>query len=70
MMLVDCLRRAHWISHHVAFYGVALRSLNERTTELYQKFGFALAPGEGRLPLMILPVWSVNDLFSAEPPPP
>jgi hypothetical protein len=70
-LLVDCLRRAHWISHHIAFYGVALRSLNERTTALYQRFGFAMAPGEaGRAtPLMVLPMLTVNDLFTGEMPP-
>lgn len=64
LMLVDALRRAHQVSHNVAFYGVALRSLNERTTKLYDKFGFKVAPDEDQHPLMILPIWSVNDLFA------
>lgn len=64
LMLVDALTRAHQVSQHVAFYGVALRSLNDRTTRLYDKFGFKIAPGEKRNPLMILPIWSISDLFS------
>lgn len=64
LMLIDALRRAHSVSQHVAFYGVALRSLNERTTKLYDSFGFKIAPNENTHPLMILPIWSVNDLFT------
>lgn len=64
LMLVDALKRAHMVWQHVAFYGVALRSLNERTTRLYEKFGFGIAPDEELHPLMILPIWSVNDLFN------
>lgn len=65
MLLMDCLRRVHLVSEHVAFYGVGLRSLNERTTKLYEKFGFGIATGEEtlRAPLMILPIWSLNELF-------
>ncbi|TGQ20942.1 MAG: N-acetyltransferase [Mesorhizobium sp.] len=63
MLLVDSLRRAHLVSKHVAFYGVGLRSLNDRTTALYSKYGFAVAPDEDKFPLMILPIWSINDLF-------
>jgi ribosomal protein S18 acetylase RimI-like enzyme len=61
-MLVDALRRAHLVAQHVAFYGVALRSLNERTTALYEKFGFGKRDNEN-FPLMILPIWTINDLF-------
>lgn len=64
LLLIDCLRRASFVSSHVAFYGVGLRSLNEKTTSLYQRYGFAVAPGEDRYPLMILPIWTLNDLFS------
>jgi ribosomal protein S18 acetylase RimI-like enzyme len=63
-LLIDALRRAHFISSHVAFYGVGLRSLNERSTALYKKYGFAIAPEEDAFPLMILPIWTINDLFS------
>jgi len=63
LMLVDALSRSHVVSQNVAFYGVALRSLNDRTTTLYERFGFKVAPNEGVHPLMILPIWSVNDLF-------
>lgn len=62
-MLVDALRRSNEVSQNVAYYGAALRPLNERTTELYKKFGFVIAPDEETHPLMILPIWSVNDLF-------
>lgn len=66
MMLINALSRANMVSAHVAFFGVALRSLNDRTTKLYYKFGFRVAPDEDRHPLMILPIWSVNDLFKQE----
>lgn len=63
MLLVNALERAYMVSKHVAFYGVGLRSLNERTTALYTKYGFAVAPDEDKFPLMILPIWSITDLF-------
>lgn len=65
ILLLDALKRAHWVSQHVAFYGVGLRSLNDRTTALYSKYGFGIAPNEERNPLMVLPIWSLNDLFKA-----
>ncbi|WP_367192412.1 N-acetyltransferase [Amorphus sp. 3PC139-8] len=62
-MLVDALHRAYIVSNHVAFYGVALRSLNEDTTKLYSRYGFKIAPKEKNHPLMVLPIWSIKDLF-------
>jgi len=62
-LLIDALRRAHLISKHVAFYGVGLRSLNAQTTKLYSSFGFGVAQNEDSNPLMILPVWTLGDLF-------
>lgn len=64
-MMIDCLKRAYMVSQNVAFYGVGLRSLNERTTGIYQKYGFGTAKGEedSSTPLMILPIWSLDDLF-------
>ncbi|RYG91172.1 GNAT family N-acetyltransferase [Loktanella sp. IMCC34160] len=63
LLMMDALKRAHIVWQHVAFYGVALRSLNDRTTQLYEKYGFGKAPDEDVHPLMILPIWTVNDLF-------
>jgi hypothetical protein len=63
LLLIDALRRSHFVSQHVAFYGVGLRSLNDRTTALYKTFGFGVAPNEGQNPLMILPIWTLSDLF-------
>lgn len=61
-LLMDALKRAHLVSQHVAFYGVGLRSLNENTTAFYERFGFGLIePGE---PMMLLPIWTINDLFT------
>lgn len=42
----------------------ALRSLNDQTTNLYKEFGFGIAPNEDAHPLMILPIWTIVDLFS------
>lgn len=63
-LLLDALRRAYWISQHISFYGVALRSLNDRTTKFYEGHGFGKVDDEGAaIPLMILPIWTINDLF-------
>lgn len=61
-LLIDALKRAYYISKNIAVYGVALRSLNERTTELYRKYGFTPVDTE-MYPLMILPVWTLMDLI-------
>ena len=64
LLLIDCLRRAHHISKHVAFYGVGLRSISEKTTEMYSKYGFGIVEPEEKHPLMILPIWTLHDLFA------
>ncbi len=67
-LLSDFLDRSYHIHKHIAFYGVALRSLNERTTKLYASFGFSFAKGEEeeRSPLMILPIWTLIDLIEGK----
>lgn len=64
ILLMDALRRAHLVSQHIPVYGVALRSLNSTTTSYYEKFGFVLRETDQPNPIMILPIWSVNDLFN------
>jgi ribosomal protein S18 acetylase RimI-like enzyme len=62
IMLMNALQRSYYVAQNVAVFGVALRSLNERTSKLYARYGFG--PREtGPNPLMVLPVWSLNDLI-------
>lgn len=63
-MLLDALGRASLVSDTVPIYGVALRSLNDQTTKFYSSLGFRQAPDEGHNPLMILPIWTIKDLFA------
>lgn len=62
LLLVDALRRAHAVSQQVAIYGVALRSLNDRTTAFYESHGFGRIE-ETKHPLMVVPIWTLDDLF-------
>jgi hypothetical protein len=62
ILLMNALRRAHFISQNVAVFGVALRSLNPKTTKFYERHGFGFRD-DGMTPLMVLPVWSLNDLM-------
>jgi GNAT superfamily N-acetyltransferase len=64
MLLIDALRRAHSVAKNVAIYGVALRSLNDRTTAFYEKHGFGKVDDE-KNPLMVVPIWTLEDLFEA-----
>lgn len=64
LLLIDALKRSNFVFENVAFFGVALRSLNDQTTNLYKEFGFGIAPNEDAHPLMILPIWTIVDLFS------
>ena len=61
-MLMNALQRAFFVSNHVPFYGVALRSLNDKTTKFYHKMGFVQRES-AQHPLMILPIWTIRDLF-------
>ena len=62
IMLINALQRAYFVSNHVPFYGVALRSLNEKTTRFYDKLGF-VRRDHAQHPLMIMPIWPIRDLF-------
>jgi hypothetical protein len=68
ILLMNALQRSYYIGQNVAVFGVALRSLNERTTKLYQKYGFGLRE-ETKNPLMVLPIWSLNELIEGQPRP-
>jgi hypothetical protein len=61
-LLMDALVRAYNVSKNVSVFGVALTSLNENTTRLYQRYGFAVRD-EVHNPTMILPIWSLWDLI-------
>jgi GNAT superfamily N-acetyltransferase len=63
-LLIHALRIGYEVNKVVPLYAVALRSLNDDTTRLYAKYGFVKLPNSGNPPLMVLPIWSVIDLFS------
>ena len=67
LLLIDALRRIHHVSGHVPLLGVALRSMNDRTTAFYEQHGFGIVRG-GQHPLMVLPIFSLDDLFAGAPP--
>jgi len=61
-MLMNALQRAFFVSNHVPFYGVALRSLNQKSTAFCDRVGFVQREN-AQLPLMSLPIWTIRDLF-------
>ena len=63
VLLIEALKAAHNVSRIVPVYGVSLNSLNERTTKFYEGMGFRIAPKEGANPLMMLPIWTIDELF-------
>jgi GNAT superfamily N-acetyltransferase len=67
LLLIDALKRAFAVSKNVAIYGVALKSLNDRTTKFYEKHGFGLVGPEEKNPLMVVPIWTLRDLFDQTP---
>lgn len=63
-LLLDSLRKAFHTAEILPIYGVGLRSINEKTTEFYKRLGFSVAEKEtDQHPLMIMPIWTVIDLF-------
>lgn len=64
VLLIEALKSTHAVSQIVPVYGVSLNSLNDQTTDFYRKMGFKIAPDEKANPLMMLDIWSINDLFA------
>lgn len=64
VLLIEALKAAHSVSQIVPVYGISLHSLNDRTTEFYKSMGFKVAPDEKTNPLMMLDIWSINELFA------
>ena len=63
-LLMQTFERAYIVRKHVPIYGVALRSLNSRTTDFYARLGFQIAPKEpAQHPLMIMDIWTIIDLI-------
>lgn len=62
LLLIDALKRSYEISRNAALLAVALRSIDDRSTKLYQRYGFGKRD-DGVTPLMILPVLSLIDIF-------
>lgn len=65
LMLGHAMERAMNLCEIAPVYGLALRSLNDRTTEFYGSLGFRMAPDEhkAQAPLMVLPIFSIQELF-------
>lgn len=64
-LLMRSLETAYQVSQLVPVYGVALRSLNDRTTAFYKRIGFEIAPKEGIYPLMLMDIWSIKELIES-----
>lgn len=62
-LLFDAILRSYKISQNIAFYGLALRSLNERTQKFYRSMGFVQKEDDHMNPLMVLPIWTIQDLI-------
>lgn len=62
ILLMNALQRSYFVAQNVAVFGVALRSLNERTTKFYERYGFGKRE-DGASPLMVLPIWSLCELI-------
>ena len=67
LLLMDAIVRSFRVSEHVPIYGVALRSLNDRTFTKYKSHGF-VEREKCSHPIMILPIWTIEDLV--KPPTP
>jgi len=65
--MIDAVRRVYAVAKHLPVYGLALRSLNDRTRAYYKKFGFRCREEDKSLPVMILPIWTILDLVEGRP---
>lgn len=66
VLLTQAMKMTHELSLIAPAYGLALRSLNLKTTAFYKKRAFGIAPGEETeaSPLMILPIFTIKELIS------
>lgn len=62
LLLIAAIRKAVRVAEDVPIYGIALRSLNERTTAYYERLGFVVREQAGPHPIMILPIWAAREL--------
>ena len=61
-LMISALRRCANVVRNVAIYGVALNSLNDRTTAFYARLNFGIRDRPGmQHPLMVLPVMTLLD---------
>lgn len=60
---MNALQRSLSVAQHVAFYGVGIRPINEDAARLYRSFKFKGKDETQSNPLMVLPIWTVADLF-------
>ncbi len=65
ILLMNALQRSYYIAQNVAVFAVALRSLNERTTKFYERYGFGKRE-DGVTPLIVLPIWTLNELIEGK----
>ena len=67
LMLLHAMQKTFEIHCVAPVYGLALRSISAKTTAYYEKLGFRMAPDEdrSRAPLMILPIFSIADLYKS-----
>jgi ribosomal protein S18 acetylase RimI-like enzyme len=65
ILLMNALQRSYFVAQNVAVFGVALRSLNDRTTKFYEKYGFGKRENAAT-PLMVLPIWTLCELIEGK----
>jgi GNAT superfamily N-acetyltransferase len=63
LLLLNALERALTVAQNVAFYGVGLRPIDADVAKIYYRFGFRAKDATEANPLMILPIWTIADLF-------
>jgi GNAT superfamily N-acetyltransferase len=66
LLLLNALQRALDVAKNVAFYGVGLRPIDADVAKIYHGFGFRAKDETETNPLMILPIWTIADLFRVQ----
>ncbi len=62
LLISHALERAAYVAQNVGVYGIALHSLNERTTALYHRYGFRSKTKNPQHQFMAMPARTLFDL--------
>jgi len=67
LVLMDAIESVYEISQYAGVYGMTLNAIDERAVAFYNSLGFRKYGPDSRTPKMLLPIFTIVELFEKEP---